>query len=169
MKAAPVEAQIAPFVEKYSADVAAQLRAARAHLRSRFPRGFELVYDNYNALVFAFAPTVHASEAVLSIAGYPRWVTLFFLRGVELDDPTHLLQGAGSQVRGIRLATPAQLEQSDVAALIEQAAAPYRSAFASAEPLQTVIRAVSAKQRDRRPSSAPARPASLRKRARAAQ
>jgi hypothetical protein len=105
------------------------------------------VYDNYNALVFAFAPTVHASEAVLSIAGCPRWVTLFFLRGVELDDPTHLLQGAGSQVRGIRVAAPAQLEQSDVAALIEQAAAPYRSAFASAKPLQTVIRAVSATAR----------------------
>src|SRR5215471_9200210 len=97
-----IEAQISAFLAKYSPEVGAELRAARTHLRALFPRGHELVYDNYNALVFAFSPTERTSQAFLSVAGYPRWVNLFFLRGVDLKDPKRLLQGSGSQVRSIR-------------------------------------------------------------------
>src|SRR5664279_2546591 len=81
------EAEIATFLEKYSPEIAAQLRSARAKLQALFPRGCELVYDNYNALVFCFGPTDRASDAVLSIAGYPKWVTLFFAKGRMLQDP----------------------------------------------------------------------------------
>jgi hypothetical protein len=60
---------IAGFLAKYTPEIAGQLREARKHLAKHFPRGFELVYDNYNALVFAYAPTERASDAILSIAG----------------------------------------------------------------------------------------------------
>ena len=72
------ETQISELVAKYSPEVAAQLREARDRLRAHFPRGFELVFDNYNALVFAISPTGKTSEAFISVAGYPNWVTLFF-------------------------------------------------------------------------------------------
>jgi len=156
---ASVETQISSFLKKYSPGIAAELRAARAILHSRFPRGCELVYDNYNALVFAFATSERASEAVLSIAGYPRWVTLFFLHGTKLEDPHHLLEGSGSQVRGIRLASAKQLEEPRIVALIEAAVRPRRSAFLAAPPLQTVIRSISAKQRPRRPTQKVSPPA----------
>ena len=52
-----VEKQISSFVGKYSPEIATQLRDARKRLRSLFPRGYELVFDNYNALVFGISPT----------------------------------------------------------------------------------------------------------------
>src|SRR5262245_60176359 len=146
------ETQIKSFLAKYSPEVRAQLQRARAHLRKMFPKGHELVYDNYNALVFGFSSTERTSDAFLSVAGYPRWVNLFFLRGVDLKDPKRLLQGAGTQVRSIRLQSTEQLLEPAVQALIAQAIKPHRKALEGAAPLQTVIKSVSVKQRTRRPA-----------------
>lgn len=146
------ESQISRFLAKYSPNVAAQLREARTNLRASFPRGFELVFDNYNALVFAISPTEKSSEAFISIAGYPRWITLFFLHGVKLSDPQRLLEGSGKQVRSIRLETAASISKPAVAALIAQAVRPHRRALQAAPILSTIIKSVVAKQRPRRPA-----------------
>ena len=151
MKGKTAEAQIKAFLAKYSPGIAAELRAARRHLRAQFPRGHELVYDNYNALVFGFSATERTSDAFLSIAGYPRWITLFFLSGVGLDDPEGLLEGSGSKVRGIRLESARQLLEPAVKRLIGQAMAPHRDALKQASALTTSSRSVSARQRPRRP------------------
>jgi len=49
-------------------------------MRTKFPRANVLVYDNYNALAIGFGPTERASDAVFSIAPFPRWVSLFSFR-----------------------------------------------------------------------------------------
>jgi hypothetical protein len=136
--------------------IEAQLREARARLRARFPRGFELVYDNYNALVFGISPSERTSEAFLSVAGYPKWITLFFLHGAALRDPSGLLEGEGKQIRGVRLEDPAQINSPGVEALMAQAALRYESALLAAPALTTVVKLVSAKQRPRRPGPAAA-------------
>src|SRR5438034_2662315 len=118
MNADATESQIAAFLSRYTPAIEAQLREARGRLRALFPRGFELVYDNYNALVFAISPTERTSEAFLSVAGYPKWVTLFFLHGATLHDPNGLLEGEGKQVRGIRLKDPSNINTPEVEALI---------------------------------------------------
>jgi hypothetical protein len=153
MNDATIEARIAAFVDKYTPAIAAQLRDARQRLRAHFPRGVEMVFDNYNALVFGIGPTGSSRESFISIAGYPKWVTLFFLNGADLHDPDGLLQGDGKQVRGIRLKTPADLDTPGVAALIAQAIAPHRDALAAAPPLATVIKAEVDNQRPRRPAA----------------
>ena len=152
MNPSPQESQIEAFVEKYSPEVSAQLREARARLRSFFPQGFELVFDNYNALVFGISPTARSQDAFISVAGYPRWVTLFFLHGAQLHDPKSLLEGEGKQVRSIRLKTPEDINQADVEAIIVQAIRPHQSALQAAPPLTTTIKMVVAKQRPRRPT-----------------
>jgi hypothetical protein len=49
-------------------------------------------------------------------------VTLFFLYGIELDDPDGLLQGSGNQVRSIRLdAEASQLNDPRVKGLMAAA------------------------------------------------
>ena len=149
------ESQIAEFLAKYAPAIQADLREARGRLRALFPRGFELVYDNYNALVFGISPTERTSDAFLSIAGYPRWVTLFFLHGTKLEDPTGLLEGQGKQVRRIRLGRPSDIAAPEVAALIAQAARPHQPAFLAAPALGTVVKSISVKQRPRRPGKAP--------------
>ena len=96
---------------------------ARARLRRRMPGAHELVYDNYNALVIGFGPTERASDAVFSLALYPRWVTLFFLFGATLPDPLGLLKGSGKQVRSIRLETASIVDTPGVGALLDAALA----------------------------------------------
>ena len=150
MNADATERRIESFVAKYAPAIAAQLRDARRRLRAHFPRGVEMVFDNYNALVFGIGPTDRTRESFISIAGYPKWVTLFFLDGAALHDPQGLLEGGGKQVRGIRLKTAADLDAPAVAALIAQAIAPHREALAAAAPLTTVVKAEVEKQRPRR-------------------
>lgn len=145
-----VEASISAFIAKYDTDIASRLRAARKRLRSLFPRGYELVYDNYNALVFGIGSSERASDALISVAGYPRWVTLFFLQGADLRDPRALLKGSGSRVRSIRLEAAEDLDRPAVLALIDLAVRPHAAAFAAAPKLSTLIKSVSAKQRPRR-------------------
>ena len=143
--------EVRTFLAKYEPVIVAQVQAARKHLATLFPRGYELVYDNYNALVFGISTTERASDAIVSVAAYPRWVTLFFLKGAALSDPAGLLEGEGSTVRSIRLSPPEVLESKAVTALITQARCPYDAAFAQAPRLSTVIKSVSSKQRPRRP------------------
>jgi hypothetical protein len=146
-----VERQVDRFLAKYTPAIEADLRATRARLRSRFPRGYELVFDNYNALVFGISPTDKSKDAFVSIAGYPRWVTLFFLHGVTLDDPHGLLEGTGKRVRGIRLTRPSDIDAPVVIDLIEQAVEAQATSLASAPPMTTIVRMVVGAQRPRRP------------------
>ena len=148
-----VERQIATFVAKYTPGIARATRMSRARLRTVFPRGHELVYDNYNALVFGYSPTERASGAIVSIAAYPRWVTLFFLHGASLADPTALLTGDGKQVRGVKLDSPADLDSPAIRALLKQAIAQRAREFRDAPALTTVVKSVSARQRPRRPAA----------------
>jgi hypothetical protein len=153
MTVSVIESQIATLLAKYSPTIEAQLREARTRLRATFPRGFELIYDNYNALVFAISPTDRTSEAFLSVAGYPKWITLFFLDGAALHDPSGLLEGQGKRIRSIRLKAPADINTPAVEALIAQSVRSRELAFLAAPTLITVIKSISASQRPRRPRS----------------
>lgn len=137
------------FVKKYTPELAVKLRASRRKLRALVPCGYEFVYDNYNSLVFGFGPTERPSEALVSLAAFPEWVTLCFIFGKKLADPRKLLRGSGSQVRSVRLAGPADLDSPPIRALLGQALA--AADFSVAPKLKTVIRSISAKQRPRRP------------------
>lgn len=141
---------LARFLAKYTPEVAAVATAALARMRKHLRGAVELVYDNYNALAIGFGPTERASDAILSIAVYPRWVSLFFLQGANLPDPQGLLRGSGKRVRHIVLEDAALLDQPAVRGLIARA-------LKAAKPLdgkgrrRIVIKSVSAKQRPRRP------------------
>ncbi len=143
-------AEIEAFVSRYSEEIAAQLRRARAEQRRLIPNGYELVYESHNALIFAFGPTAKASQLVISIAGYPKWVTLFFAKGTALEDPRGLLEGSGPAMRSVRLVPFESLKSQPVQALIKRALAAQAVTFKRAPPLTTVIKAISAKQRPRR-------------------
>jgi hypothetical protein len=145
-------ARIEDFLAKYTPQIAADLRAARRALSAHLPRGYELVYDNYNALVFAFAPTERTSDALISVAGYPRWVTLFFMNGASLLDPEGLLDGEGTTVRSVRLTPASLIDSAPVVALIKAALADRAKEFAKAPKLTTIVKSVAAKQRSRRPA-----------------
>ena len=147
------KAQLDGFIAKYSPDVAAVARAALIRMRRLLPGAVELVYDNYNALAVAFGPSERASEAVVSIAVYPRWVSLFFLQdGPRLPDPEGLLNGAGTKVRHIVLESARDLDKPAIRLLIREAVGRAVAPIDSAGRGRIVVRSVSAKQRARRAS-----------------
>jgi hypothetical protein len=149
---ATVEERIARFLSKYDTAIQKEARAARRMLRKTMPAACELVYDNYNALVFAFASTEKRSDIILSIALYPRWVTLFFMYGTALEDPEELLEGSGKEIRGVRLTGGAKdLTKPAVRALVEQAISRARTPFAAKGRGPTIIKSESPKKRKRRP------------------
>ena len=125
MKAAPVASpakQLDSFLDKFTPDIAAEARVALRRMRARLPGAQELVYDNYNALAIGFSPTERTSEALFSIAVFPRWVSLFFLQnGTCLRDPDCFLEGTGNQARHIKLDNGAMIDDPGVQDLIAQA------------------------------------------------
>ena len=150
MALSSAERQVAGFIGKFSPEVARVAKAARGRIRELLPGAFELVYDNYNALALAYGPSDRTSEVVLSIALYPRWVSLFFARGATLPDPSGVLRGSGNQMRHVVLERIDVLNSSPVLALIKTAVATHPKPFGP-ERGRTIIKAVAAKQRSRRP------------------
>ena len=145
------EAQLEIFLAKFTPEICGRAKEAIARLRTRFPGATAFVYDNYNALAVGFGPGGRPSEAICSIAVFPRRVALFFLRGAGLPDPHGLLEGRGNQVRSLTLDAPALLDEPAVRDLFTEALA------RAARPMPhdggtLVIQSISAKQRPRRPA-----------------
>lgn len=145
--------KLAAFMSKFSPEVRAVAKAALARMRERLPGATELVYDNYYALVIGFGPNERPSDAIFSLAIYPRHVTLCFLYGVELDDPEKLLAGGGNQVRHIRLASASDLDRPAIQSLMTQAVNGADTPFDPRARRRMIIRMVSKKQRPRRARS----------------
>lgn len=113
--------QFAGFLARFTPQVVAVAEGALAGMRHSLPGAFELIYDNYNALVIAFGPNDRTADVVFSIALYPRWVNLFFARGARVSDPDGLLEGTGSMVRSVRLTDPSDLNRPGIQRLIKAA------------------------------------------------
>jgi hypothetical protein len=145
------EAQIESFIAKFSDGVAAEIRAARADMQRRLPGAVELVYDNYNALAIGYGSSEKLEDVVFSIACFPRWVRLFFFHGADLDDPDGLLEGAGAQVRSLKLPNLAVLDDPKVQALMQQALRRTNRPIDPTQPSRSIVKSVSPNQRRRRP------------------
>lgn len=145
------EARLEGMIDKFDPVVAARFRSTLARVKPLVPGAVLLVYDNYNALGVGFATSEKATAVAISVVAYPRWVTLFFMRGASLPDPDRLLEGTGSTVRSIRLDDDlSQLDDPRVHALITEALDRSEPPFDPSAEQRLVIRSVSAKQRPRR-------------------
>jgi hypothetical protein len=144
--------QLSALISMYMPDVARQFRGARSSLRKYFPRGYELVFENFNALGCGYSFTDRGSGVVVSVVAYPKWVTLFFFHGIDLLDPDGLLRGDGARIRSIRLEPFSILRSSSVRDLLLQVTKRHRRHFATAPPLAIIVKAVANKRRARRPA-----------------
>jgi hypothetical protein len=146
--------QSAEFIGKFDTKVAKLVRECRAALRKRLPTANEIVYDNYNFLVFGFSTTERPSDCMVSLAANAKGVGLSFYYGAMLPDPHKLLQGSGSQNRFIRLPTAAKLGDPLVGALIDAAIAQAKNPLPKTGRGYTNIKSISKKQRPRRVAAA---------------
>jgi hypothetical protein len=143
--------QLDSFIDKFTPEVARKARAAAKKMHARFPEANVLVYDNYNALAIGFGPGERTSDAIFSIAVFPKWVSLFFLQGAGLKDPKKLLKGSGNQARHVVLKDIALLDDADVLALMQLALKDAKVPLDPTAKGKLIIKSVSAKQRPRRP------------------
>jgi hypothetical protein len=152
---ADAQAKLDSFLAKYDLDVAAFARRALAKMRKLVSGAIEMVYDNYNWLVIGFGPTERPSEAIFSIVLPPGRVTLCFLQGAGLPDPTKRLKGSGNVVRNIRLYNAGEpdghvFDDPEVLTLINMALNRAKVPMPAGARRKLIIRAVSARQRPRR-------------------
>jgi hypothetical protein len=145
------QSQLDGFLAKFAPEVDALAHDLVARMRARLPGAAIIVYDNYNALAIGFGPTEKPSHALLSLAVFPRWVTLCFLQGAGLPDPAGILRGEGSRVRHVRLHNGGALDDPAIEALIAEAVSRSEPPFDPEAEQRLVIKSVSAKQRPRRP------------------
>lgn len=158
-EAPEVEREIDQFLSRFDPAIEGLARKVRRWLRRRLPAAVEMVYDNYNALVFGFAPSERPSDALFSVVVYPRCVSLFFLQGAGLPDPEGLLIGSGTLVRHIRVDGMADLNRRGIDTLIAAALHDAIVPMPRSGRGSVIVRSVSARQRPRRPV-APTNPSS---------
>jgi hypothetical protein len=151
MKGKSPAEQLETFIDRFSPEIAEQTRAALKKMRSRLPGAVEMVYDNYNALVIGLCPVERASEVILSIAVYPRYLNLCFFAGDRLPDPAKLLLGSGKIARHMRLEGAETLDEPEVKALMKGALENASRPLDRKQAGRIVIASISAKQRPRRP------------------
>jgi hypothetical protein len=144
--------QLDGFLAKFTPQVEALARDLLARMKARLPGASILVYDNYNALAIGFSPTEKSSQAVLSLAVYPRWVNLFFLQGARLPDPDELLRGSGGRIRHVRLHSAEAFDDAGLERLIAEAVARADPPFSPEAGRRLIIKSVLPNQRPRRPS-----------------
>ena len=163
------ETQLASYFAKYEPAMVKLGKALRAKLRDRLPGLFEVVYvyDSQNALVIAYSPTENGYDGLCSIALYPRWVKLFFAHGALLSksDPNKLLQGR-AKVRHVVLDAVADFDRAEIEVLMAAALKLAKLRLNASAKGSVIIKAEAQKQRARRASKA-ARPASVRRTAKA--
>ena len=150
--------QLAGFIAKFTPEIAARTNAILARMRAGYPTALELVYDNYNALAIGFGPTERPSEAIFSIAVFPKWVSLFFLQAKGLPDPGKMLCGSGNVAKHIVLGSVEMLDDPAVQALMREAATRAKIPFEAEGRHRLIIKSVSAKQRPKRPPAAVKKP-----------
>src|SRR5262245_8927495 len=147
MKTVAPASQLAALIANYAPEVARAFTVVRRKMRGFVPRGYELLYENYNALGIGYGGGQKASDVIMSIVAYPRWVTLFFFDGVNLPDPSSILEGTGNRIRSIRLQSPSDLDRPDIRQLISEALAPHAETLAGCPRLTLVIRSIASKRR----------------------
>jgi hypothetical protein len=142
--------QLNTFIGRFDPVIRKLVREARAKLRRRLPTAIELVYDSHNALAIGFASSERMSDTIVSLAVYARGVNLYFVYGVALADPQHLLLGGGNRGRFVRLESAATLDRREIDELLAAAIEEGETPLPRGGRGHIVIKSMSPKQRLRR-------------------
>ncbi len=138
-------------LDAFEPQIAHQARAAIAFFEARYPAANRLAYDNYNALAIGFASGEKQGSIAFSVTLYPRWVSLFFSRGVELNDPENILTGQGSRIRHVVLKDSVAHDDPAILALVDEAMAILEPPLPSDQEGALIMKSISPNKRPRRP------------------
>lgn len=92
------------------------------------PDACEVVRLGDKASTFGVGPK-KMSEGYTYILPYKKWVNLGFYKGVDLDDPSGLLEGTGKNMRHVKIRSMEDAERPEILELIRAALTERRSAL----------------------------------------
>lgn len=90
------------------------VQAVVLQLRSRvlavMPRAHEVVVDVGYTIALRYGSDDRMKTACLYVTGFARHANLGFLNGAAMNDPEHVLEGAGAAMRHVKFESPEQVE-----------------------------------------------------------
>jgi hypothetical protein len=105
--------------------VNATVEAARRMVKAVAPQAEEIPYQmaqpRSSRTMWKLFRYRGGGSNVVGIGTFPNHSTLYFYRGVELDDGSGFLQGGGKEMRFITLGEPADAERPKVKAMVRKA------------------------------------------------
>lgn len=121
MRRHPPPAELIKFLRPYNRAIQKLALDLRALVLEEMAPCHENIYDAYSAVAMGYGPTDRLSDGIFHIAIYAKGVNLGFNHGAALADPAGILEGAGKQIRHIKIRTPSDLERSEVRAYMRRA------------------------------------------------
>ncbi len=94
-------------------------RELRRLLQRLLPKAQEKIYKGWGVADYGFSAS---GRGFLSIGPNKSYVNLFFMDGVELDDPSGLLVGSGKRLRHVKIASRKDLQSKALHKLVREAA-----------------------------------------------
>ncbi len=121
----PAEVSVSEHLKKIPPAVRPIVQAARRTVRSVAPKASEIPYRTSRSVakspnMYKVCRYVVDDVQVAGIGTFPKYASLFFSRGSELDDGSGLLQGTG-KARFVRLLTPADAKRPAVKRFVREA------------------------------------------------
>ena len=119
------EISVSDHLRRIPTGVRPIVEAARRVVKAAAPKSDEITYQTKSpasaSAMWKIARYAVDGANVVGIGTYPGHSTIFFYRGVELDDGTGLLAGSGKEMRFITLRTPADAERPAVKKMVRKA------------------------------------------------
>lgn len=117
----PPPAELIKFLRPYDRAVQKLALGLRALVLEEIAPCHENIYDAYSAVAMGYGPTDRLSDGIFHIAVYAKGVNLGFNHGATLDDPLEILDGAGKQIRHIKIRTPEDLVRPEIRDYVRRA------------------------------------------------
>jgi hypothetical protein len=115
-------AELLEWLHRYPTAVQSLTLATRKLIHEELAPCHEHIFQMPRTVVLAYSATGKViADGVCVVTAWRQHVTLGFSRGVDLADPTGILQGAGKAMRHVRLQSLEDVGRSDVRALVRQA------------------------------------------------
>jgi hypothetical protein len=143
------------FLAPFGGEIRELVLWLREFVWDLYPTANELIYDNYNALAFGWAPTDRVGHTFCSIAvgRTTKNVHFGFYWGSEIKDPEKILIGQGSQYRYLLVKNKNSFPKTYMKKLLKEA---YANSFAKIKDInqimegKTITKSVSIKKREKK-------------------
>ena len=114
-------AALIEFLQPYDREVQKLALDLRQLVLEEMAPCHENIYDAYSAVAIGYGPTDRLRDGVFHIAVYAKGVNLGFNQGATLADPDGILEGAGKQIRHIKIRSRSDIERPEIRVYVRRA------------------------------------------------